>query len=276
MNPNTKGASIMERPLIVIKLGGSAITDKTRIYTPRVHEITRAAKQVAAVSKRFSLILIHGAGSYGHIPVRKFGLAHGFKDSKQLKGLTATKSRLLEWEMIFDRILLKHQVPLVPFVASSLILARDGRIFSAELEPLKHWLRLGCVPSVGGDIIPDLETGFSILSGDQLASYLAVKLEAKKLIFATDVDGIFDSDPKLNPKAALITNLTPSSASRLASKAVGKTAPDVTGGMGGKMKEAAVAASAGIAVYLVNLTKDERLQRAAFGQRVLCSSILPA
>jgi len=271
-----KGTERMQRPLIVIKLGGSAITDKTRIYTPRIQEITRAARQVAAISKKFSLILIHGAGSYGHILVRKHRLACGFKSTEQLKGLTATKSKLLEWEMIFDRIFLRHQVRLMPFVASGFILANDGRIFSAELAPLKHWLRLGCVPSVGGDIVPDLKRGFSILSGDQLASFLAVKLKATKLIFATDVDGIFDSDPKLNRKASLIAGLTPSSAFRLASKSVTKTALDVTGGMGGKIREAAVAATAGITVCFVNLTKKERLRRAAFDERVLCSRILPA
>ncbi len=265
----------MQKSLIVIKLGGSALTDKKRIYTPRNPIINQAARQVAAITKKFRVVLVHGAGSYGHIPVRKFGLAHGFKTLKQLKGLAATKLKLLEWEALLDDVFLKHQIPTTPFVASNFIVTKKGRIISAELNPLKNWLRLGCVPTTGGDIVPDCDYGFSILSGDQLAAYIAMKLKARRLIFATDVDGVFDSDPKLNRQAALLTDLTQSLASRLLMKAGSRTTPDVTGGMAGKIKEAIIAADHGIPVYFINLTKDERLQKVAFGQEVLASRILP-
>jgi isopentenyl phosphate kinase len=263
----------MPKPLIVIKLGGSALTDKFRIYTPRFPVIARAAEQVAAIAKRFSIVLVHGAGSYGHIPVRRFGLAHGFTDPKQLRSLAATKLKLLEWQQILDAVFLKHSVPMVSLVASDFVVAKGGRIASAELEPLGHWLGIGCVPTTGGDIVPDSETGFSILSGDQLATYMAIRLGASKVIFAMDVDGIFDSDPKRNRKAKLLTDLTPSQASRLAGTLAASTAPDVTGGMAGKINEAVEVASKGISVDFVNLTKDERLKKAAFGDRVLCSRI---
>jgi isopentenyl phosphate kinase len=261
--------------LVVIKIGGSALTDKKRIYTPRIEMIHRAAKQLTAVRKRFSIVLVHGAGSYGHIPVRRFRLEDGFTSPKQLKGLAVTKFKLLEWERILNEIFLKHEVPLAAFLTSDFIVTRRGRIVSAELEPLRAWMRLGCVPMMGGDIVPDISEGFSILSGDQLAAYVAIELKAARLVYGVDVDGIFDSNPKLNPKAQLLSDLTPSSASGLVAKATSRTAPDVTGGMAGKIKEAVIAARHRIPVYFVNMTKEKRLQRAALGQRVLCSRILP-
>lgn len=265
----------MQKPLVVIKLGGSVLTDKKRIYTPRMQMIHRAAEQIAAVRKRFSIVLVHGAGSYGHIPVTRFGLEDGFTGPKQLKRLAVTKFKLLEWERILDETFLKHEVPLTPFLASDFIVTRKGRIVSAELEPLRIWMRLGCVPITGGDIVPDISKGFSILSGDQLAAYMASKLKAARLVYGVDVDGIFDSNPKLNPKAQLLTDLAPSLASRLMAKPTFRTASDVTGGMGGKIKEAVIAARHQIPVYFVNMAKDKRLQKAALGQRVLCSRILP-
>ncbi len=264
----------MQKPLVVIKLGGSALTDKKRIYTPRMQMIHRAAEQIAVVRKSLFVVLVHGAGSYGHIPVRTFGLEKGFTGHEQIRGLAETKSKLLEWEAIIDRVFLKHEVPLTPFLASDFIVTKKGRIVSAELKPLRIWTRLGCVPITGGDIVPDISNGFSILSGDQLAAYIAIKLKAKRLVYGVDVDGIFDSNPKLNPKARLLTDLGPNSASRLVLKALSKTAPDVTGGMAGKIKEAVVAAKHQIPVYFVNMTRDKRLQKAVFGQRVLCSRIL--
>ena len=264
----------MRKPLIVIKLGGSALTDKTLIYTPRPAIIQEAARQVATIIEKCSLVLVHGAGSYGHIPVRKFGLTGGFKSPKQLKGLATTKLSLLQWEATLDKAFLRHGIPSVPFVASDFVVTKKGRIIAAELNPLKIWLRLGCVPTTGGDIVPDCENGFSILSGDQLASFIAIKLKARLLIFATDVDGIYDSDPKLNRQAHLLRDLTTSEARSLVKVTAG-TMHDVTGGMAGKIREAIIAANHGIPVYFINLTKDDRLQKVAQGQEVINSRIVP-
>lgn len=263
----------MHKPLVVIKLGGSALTDKNRIYTPRLSVIRSAAKQVAEISKSCSVVLVHGAGSYGHIPVRKFGLQHGFKRPSQVGGLAETKFKLLEWEKLLDKMLLKRNIPIVPLLASDFILTKNGRIASAELGPMASWLRLGCVPITGGDIVPDVHKGFAILSGDQIAAFIAIRFRAKRLVYALDVDGIFDANPNLHPRAHLLGNLTPLSASNLMAKASSGTTPDVTGGMAGKIREAVQVAKHRIPVYFVRLTKNERLRKAALGQPVLCSRI---
>jgi isopentenyl phosphate kinase len=265
----------LHKPLIVIKLGGSALTNKTRIYTPRISVIHSAATQVATVSRYRSIILVYGAGSYGHIPVQKHGLQHGWKGPNQLKGLGLTKSKLLEWETLLDGILLEHGVPAIPFLASDLFLTARGRISSTWLKPLKNWLRLGCVPIVGGDIVRDTENGFSILSGDQIAAFIAIKLAATRLIYAVDVDGVFDANPALDTKARLLKTLNPSLA-QVVSRSMHGTTPDVTGGLAGKVKESMAASRHRIPVCFVNLTKRDRLRKAALGQEVICSMLVPS
>jgi isopentenyl phosphate kinase len=266
----------MRKSLIVVKLGGSTLTDKKRIFTPRMREIHRAARQIAELRRRFSVIVVHGAGSYGHIPVRKWRLESGLEGRHQVPGLALTKSKLLEWEMILDSVFLEHRVPLVPILASDFVVARNGRISSAELGPVRNWLSVHCVPSIGGDIVTDLKSGFSIVSGDQLASYLAVHLRASRLIFGVDVDGIFSDNPKYVAHARLLRVLTPGEALNAASKAGEMDAPDVTGGMAGKITEAVVAASMGVPVYFVNSTKDNRLAKASLERGFLGSKILPS
>lgn len=266
----------MDKPLVVIKLGGSALTDKRRIYTPRIPAIHKAAKQIAEIREHCSVVLVHGAGSYGHIPVRKYGLQRGLRSPKQLKGLSLTKFKLLEWEGLLDEIFLEHRVPVIPFLTSDFVIMKKGRIVSAELKPLTNWLRLGCVPITGGDIVPDLSDGFSVLSGDQIAAFIAVRLKAKRLVYAVDVDGVFNFDPNRNSKAQLIDSLTLTSAARLVSKVTLGTTPDVTGGMAGKIRESLAAARHRIPVYFVNLTKDDRLRKAALGQNVVGSRLVTA
>jgi isopentenyl phosphate kinase len=265
-----------QKAVLVLKLGGSALTDKGHIYTPRVQQIQRAAKQIWALRRKFSLVVVHGAGSYGHIPVKRWKLESGLKYRAQLRHVAATKIRLLEWEMILDRILVQQQVPLIPLLASDWVVTRGGRIQSADLRPIRNWLSIGCVPSVGGDLVADLKNGFSVLSGDQLAAYLAIRLGASQLIFCTDVDGIFSTNPKLDPHARLFEELSARSALRVARTAGISTTPDVTGGMAGKIFEAATAASRGIPVAFVNLNKDKRLTKVAMRQKVLCSRITPS
>lgn len=266
----------MRKPLIVVKLGGSALTEKKRKFTPRLGEIHRAAKQMAELGKRFSVLVVHGAGSYGHIPVKQWGLEAGFRNEGQLNGLVATKLKLLEWEVIFARIFLKHHVHLVPIVASDFIVTRNGRISHADLRSVRNWVRMGCIPSTGGDIVSDLRKGFSVVSGDQIAAYLAVKFQASKLIFGVDVDGIFSANPKLDRNARIMTELTPREALGAADRAGVVDVPDVTGGMAGKIREALAATSNGIPVYFVNLTKSDRLTKVAMNREVLCSKIVPS
>ena len=264
----------MSKPLIVIKLGGAALTDKGRIYAPRSEVIRSAARQVAAIQSRFSVFIVHGAGSYGHIPVKQFGLFRGFQNASQLRGLSEAKLRLLEWELTLGRVFRQYKVPVVPFIPADYLIARNGRIHSCNTKGIEEWMRLGCVPSTGGDIVPDISTGFSIVSGDQLAVYMAISLHASKLVFATDVDGIFDSNPKQNKVARLIRRVHAADVRKIRVNA-SPNVTDVTGGMKGKLQEASRAASSGIPVFFVNLTKGNRLRDLVLGRRsTICSEVV--
>ena len=264
----------LSKPLVVIKLGGAALTDKKKIYTPRVQVVRSAARQIAAMRSRFSLVIVHGAGSYGHMPVSKFKLSGGFRSTLQLNGLSETKARLLEWELILSNIFRQFKIPVISITTSDYVIARQGRIDSSDLRPIKRWIRLGCVPSTGGDIVSDSATGFSIVSGDQLAVHIAISLQASKLIYGTDVDGIFDSNPKQNRSARLLRFVQIRDLARI-SATVASDVTDVTGGMKAKVEEASRAVSAGISVFVVNLTKGNRMRDITFGQKsVICSELV--
>jgi len=264
----------LSKPLIVIKLGGAALTDKRKIYTAKTAVLRSAARQIAAVTSRFTVIIVHGAGSFGHLPVTQFGLSEGFRSRQQLRGLSETKSRLLEWELKLSQVLNQYRIPVIPLAAGDYVIARNGRIHSCNLEPLKKWMRVGCVPSTGGDIVPDELTGFSIVSGDQLAVHIATSLKASKLVFATDVDGIFDFDPNQNKSARLMPLVRTHGVQNIAARMRPEIA-DVTGGMKGKIQEASEAAAGGMPVFFVNLVKGNRLRDVVLGhRRVLCSELI--
>ena len=259
------------KPLIVIKLGGAAITDKRNIYAPRISVIKSIAQQLRIIEKNFSLIIVHGAGSYGHISVKKYGLAKGVTTGKHKVGLVQTKSKLLELESILNRMLCQHGLPVISMLASDVITTQNGRIKTCDLERIRRWRSFGCVPLIGGDIVQDTANGFRVISGDQIAVYLSVKLAASKLIFGTDVDGVFDSDPKLKT-AKLLPTVHLNSMRRMPRTTGGTT--DVTGGMGGKLAECVTALRNNVRVFVVSLLDQNRLRDVVCGHNTICSEIL--
>src|SRR5208282_52252 len=262
----------MRKPLVVIKLGGAAITDKKNIYAPRISVIKIVAKQLLAIEENFSIIIVHGAGSYGHIPVKKYGLTKGFSNPKQIAGLIQTKSKLLELEMTLNQILCEHDLPVISMLASDCITTRKGRIKACNMEGFRRWLGLGCIPMIGGDIVPDRANGFAIISGDQIAVYLSVKLGASKLIFGTDVGGVFDSNPNLKATAKLLPTVHVNSVARMSR--TNQYVTDVTGGMGGKLTESITALRNNVPVFVVTLLEHDRLLDVAYGRKTVCSEIV--
>ncbi len=111
--------------------------------------------------------------------------------------------------------------------------------------------------------------GFAILSGDQLVSSLATRLEAERIIIGIDVDGLYTSDPKTDPKARLIQQITPQELTKLQHKIEEVRVTDVTGGMLGKVLELMQAVEKGIHVIVVNAAKPSNVYKALKGERVV-------
>ena len=82
----------------------------------------------------------------------------------------------------------------------------------------------------------DAALGMSICSGDAIAPYLAKKLSAQKIFFASDIDGIYTKDPYINKNAKLIMETTLGDISRDVQLSKSHNV-DVTDGLLGKMGE---------------------------------------
>jgi isopentenyl phosphate kinase len=61
--------------MFILKLGGSIITDKTKECTFKQEIVNKLAKEIKKAKKE--IIIVHGAGSYGHILAEKYQLNKG-------------------------------------------------------------------------------------------------------------------------------------------------------------------------------------------------------
>jgi len=108
---------------------------------------------------------------------------------------------------------------------------------------------LGCIPIVNeNDSISYEEIQFG--GNDTLSAYVSLICKADVLINLSDIDGLFDSDPRKNPNAKLIS--TVSNIDDVIQYAGGAGSERGTGGMITKLKAAKIVCDAGIPMFIVN------------------------
>ena len=257
-----------KKQLVIVKLGGSAITAKDA-GRPEVNaaNLERLTEEIAEAwnESGFSLVVVHGAGPFGHVPARKYDLDKGLKGSWQLAGISETHQSMEELNYRVVDCLRRKGLPAVAFQPSAGGVLRNGRLVKFPIYVMKELLRVGIVPVSYGDVLFDQEKGVSILSGDHLVPYLAGKLKANRVILVADVPGIFDKDPKKNKDAKIIKELSRKNTHLI--KEIGSAKGiDVTGGMKGKLDELMRLADLGIESEIISGFEAGTLKRALLGE----------
>jgi isopentenyl phosphate kinase len=239
----------------VLKIGGSILTDKNRSATARHEEIRRVAEEIAASPS--GLIFVHGAGSFGHVPARKYGLPQRFSP----EGLRVTHQSVVRLnDMVVEALSLAGADPM-PVHPFSCTLLREGRIESLAVEPLKEMISDGLLPVLHGDVAMDIVRKVGIVSGDQLVPYLARALRAEVVAVGSNVDGvIFQERP--------LSKITRDDLPLLGSALGGSSGVDVTGGMRGKILELLDLADMGTGSVIFNAAIAGNISRALRGEAI--------
>ena len=242
----------------ILKLGGSAITDKARECTPDIPAIQHAADQLADYHR--PLVLIHGGGSYAHPFVIRSGVGGGLRNRSQLRSISETEFYLSQLtRIICASLLLRNKLP-APLHPMSFATLDDGKVKKVMLDPIRRSLNLGLVPLLHGDLVFDESRGIGVLSGDRLASLIGEKLAASRVLFGCDVKGVYSENPKGLPDATLIPEVT-SENFRSVLAASQSPSGDATGGMGEKVRQALRLAKSGCECYIFNLREKNALRK---------------
>lgn len=225
--------------LTIIKLGGSFITHKQTPYAVNREAIRSACVQIAGCLEKKSLnrlIIVHGVGSFGHPPVLRHKLHKGFTEPGQLLAMTRTQHEVNELRMLLMSEMLDAGIPAFLTHASSLFTARSRQIEGAFTDAIAGYMKLGMVPVIGGDMLADSQMGFSVGSGDQITVVLAEQFHARRIIFVSDVNGVFLADPKTHPGSPVIPQIDIDNMEPVLAKLNEKRPQDASGGMAGKLQ----------------------------------------
>ncbi|MHC1630806.1 MAG: isopentenyl phosphate kinase [Methanotrichaceae archaeon] len=240
----------------ILKIGGSILTDKTRLECPRENEIDRVAKEIA--KDPFSLILIHGAGSFGHIHATEYGLRNKFSP----KGILETHKSVAKLNSRVVEALSQAGANPVPVHPLSCTLLKDGRIETMEIRLLQKMVKRKLLPVLHGDVVMDRSKGVDILSGDQLVTYLAKSLNPDVTALGTKEDGVIF-------RGKTVPKVTRQNYHQIESELGGsKGVDDVTGGMKNKVLELLDLADHGIKSLIFNAGNEDLIERVLRGETV--------
>ncbi|MCX8062947.1 MAG: hypothetical protein N3D16_10235, partial [Anaerolineales bacterium] len=133
-------------PLIFLKLGGSLITDKHRPYTPRLEVLRRLAEEIAAArtaNPALRLVVGHGAGSFGHVPAKRYGTRQGVHTSEEWLGFAEVWKEAATLNRLVVDALLEAKLPVISLPPCAAVTAEDGRVVVWELYPICAALQAG-------------------------------------------------------------------------------------------------------------------------------------
>jgi len=236
----------MRKERIILKLGGSVITDKSsgdcRVNRPVLDNIAREL----SARENVVPVIVHGAGSCGHPEAKEHHLDKGL-DHTNKAGIFITHRAVCNLNDEVVNALRASGVEAVGIHPLDACTAKNGRLISFESSPVELLIQNGIIPVLHGDVVMDVGQGACIVSGDQLISYLAGKIAVDRIGLATDVAGVFDRDGEV------IRHINRDNAGEIEIRGSGST--DVTGGMKGKIDELLLLAGAGIESELFHVSR---------------------
>lgn len=255
--------------MFIIKIGGSVITDKAKQNSFKKDVIDNLAKQISKSKKE--IILVHGAGSYGHILAKKYNLNQGYKNHDQIHGFSLTHAMVQKLNSLVLSSLLENGISAVSLSPHNILKLKNHEFSSFNHDIFRDYLKLGITPVTFGDVVLDEKLGFSICSGDLLMQILSDCFKPEKAIFVIDEDGLYTSNPKINKYAELINSTTMKKLTKLTVSS--DKHDDVTGGMGGKIETIKNIAKLGIDTVLLNGNKPDRLFKVLIGKDTKSTTI---
>lgn len=236
---------------ILLKIGGSVITDKSGSGEVRIDVLDSIAGTLAAYKKSrghtpLHLLVVHGAGSYGHPEASRYRIPKGVTPAN-VAGIYHTHravSRLDEMVVSSLRSAGLEAVGIHPLHGS---LAKSGLLVQYPIKQIKLMMEMGVIPVLHGDVVMDCVQGACIVSGDQLVRVYARELTMGRVGLATDVPGLLGEDGLVIRRLQAMQDVE--------IHTLHSNAPDVTGGMHGKINELLRLARDGIPSEIFHISR---------------------
>lgn len=247
---------------IVLKIGTSSLSNEDGSFNRRLTE--DIAKQVAHLRKIGKTVIIVSSGAIG-IGVIELKMPSRPREIPLRQAAAAVGQNILmqEWMKAFNKHDLKVAQILVTYEAFS------NRMTYLNLRnSISALLDAGVVPIINENdpiCVHEIEATFG--DNDKLSAMVASKVEAELLVLLSDIDGLYNKNPKKNDDAQLISiveKITP----EIESYGGCPTSTKGVGGMRTKIEAAKITSMAGCHMVIANSAIDDVVIKIINGENV--------
>lgn len=251
---------------LVVKVGTSTLTRENGSINLR--SVDHLARVLSDLHGQGHQVILVSSGAIG-VGVGKLGLSQRPTELRVKQAVAAVGQ--CEMMHIYDKFFGEYG----PTVAQILLTGEDvDHVQRAEhlKNTFSSLLELGCIPIVNeNDSVSsaEIETGRCKVLGDNdtLSAIVARLVEADLLVLLSDIEGLYDSDPRINPDAKLIHRVARVT-DAMRNSAGGAGSSRGTGGMQTKLNAAQIAMDAGVEMVITNGAAPERLYEILEGKDV--------
>lgn len=269
-------ASLAGANRIVIKIGTNTIMRSKdspgRLAGPErgdpggvdVEYLHRAAAQIAELARAGKQVIVVTSGAIG-MGARELGIPRRVTEVRMRQACAAVGQIALmdEWRRAFGVFGLTPAQILVTREAWD-----DRGAYLNLRASVEALLEARVVPVFNeNDVVSTAEIGNAFGDNDQLSALIASKADAELLVILSDVDALYDADPRENPGARPIPYVAEVTG-EIEAAAGGRGSEFSTGGMATKLKAVAIARDAGCKVVIAHGREPRIISRIVSGEAV--------
>ncbi len=235
---------------IVVKIGTNTLTKASRIDTAYMRQI---ARQISFLLKNKRQVLIISSGAIG-MGAGQLKLKKKVTRIKMRQACAAIGQPLLMAE--YKKAFARYGVSVAQLLVTTEVL-NNRKSYLNLRNSVETLLKLKVVPILNeNDSVSTEEIGTAFGDNDTLSALVASKIDADLLIMLSDIDALYDKDPRKNSNAKAIRKVYEITDKII--RSAGKTgSKHATGGMKTKIEAAKIASNAGCKIVLANgKTKD--------------------
>ena len=244
---------------IVIKIGSSTLTHESgQLNLRRIEALVKTLSDFKNEGRQVVLVS-SGAVSAG---VARVGTHRPTCTAEKQAMAAVGQSELMK---LYSRLFSDYGHTVAQILLTKDVMDNEDRRSAAE-DTFCTLLEMGCIPIVNENDSVSTE-GINFGGNDTLSAYVALVCHADLLINLSDVEGLYDSDPRRNPDAKLIEHVKGVDA-RIMAMAGGAGTERGTGGMATKLEAARMVVEAGIPMYIMNGKDPTVLYKLMDGEHV--------
>lgn len=256
-------SDVTQAKRIVVKVGTSTLTyENGKANLRRIEELCKVLSDLQNSGREMILV---SSGAVG-VGMGKLGMHERPCETEKKQAVAAVGQ--CELMFIYDKLFGEYNRTVAQVLLSSDVITIENSKRNVQ-NTFRELLKMDIIPVVNENdtVSVDELAGAHFGDNDTLSATVAVLAQADLLVILTDIDGLYDADPRVNPQAKRIRRVEKIT-DEIRALAGSEGSKRGTGGMRTKIRAAEITARAGIACCIINGEKPEDLYRLFDGEEI--------